>query len=72
MVRFFKIFNIFLFSLDFFCSLFIRNKINLNEISHDSAIGLITRVLNIGVLLTEVKFFMTYMDSWDSWYRTII
>ncbi|PQQ06219.1 ribonuclease H2 subunit A isoform X1 [Prunus yedoensis var. nudiflora] len=30
-----------------------KNKINLNEISHDSAIGLITKVLNMGVLLTE-------------------
>lgn len=35
-----------------------KNKINLNEISHDSAIGLITRVLNMGVLLTEV-----YVDT---------
>ncbi|GLT88736.1 hypothetical protein SLE2022_067480 [Rubroshorea leprosula] len=35
-----------------------RNKINLNEISHDSAIGLITRVLGMGVLLTEV-----YLDT---------
>ncbi|KDP43383.1 hypothetical protein JCGZ_26483 [Jatropha curcas] len=35
-----------------------RNKINLNEISHDSAIGLVTRVLNTGVLLTEV-----YVDT---------
>ncbi|XP_044462613.1 ribonuclease H2 subunit A [Mangifera indica] len=35
-----------------------KNKINLNEISHDSAIGLITRVLNAGVLLTEV-----YLDT---------
>lgn len=35
-----------------------KNKINLNEISHDSAIGLITRVLNLGVLLTEV-----YLDT---------
>lgn len=33
-------------------------KINLNEISHDSAIGLVTRVLNMGVLLTEV-----YVDT---------
>ena len=33
-----------------------RNKINLNEISHDSASGLVTRVLNMGVLLTEVIF----------------
>lgn len=32
-----------------------RNKINLSEISHDSAMGLVFRVLNIGVLLTEVN-----------------
>ncbi|CAL5407107.1 unnamed protein product [Camellia sinensis] len=30
-----------------------RNKINLNEISHNSAMGLVSRVLNMGVLLTE-------------------
>ncbi|KAL8161798.1 hypothetical protein V2J09_013287 [Rumex salicifolius] len=35
-----------------------KNKINLNEISHESAIGLVTRVLNMGVLLTEV-----YVDT---------
>ncbi|KAL3652007.1 hypothetical protein CASFOL_001688 [Castilleja foliolosa] len=35
-----------------------KSKINLNEISHDSAIGLINKVLNIGVLLTEV-----YLDT---------
>lgn len=35
-----------------------KDKINLNEISHDSAIGLIKRVLNAGVLLTEV-----YVDT---------
>ncbi|KAG6760496.1 hypothetical protein POTOM_037019 [Populus tomentosa] len=29
-----------------------KNKINLNEISHDSASGLVNRVLNMGVLLT--------------------
>lgn len=33
-----------------------REKINLNEISHNSAIGLVRRVLNMGVLLTEVKY----------------
>lgn len=33
-------------------------KINLNEISHDSASGLVTRVLNMGVLLTDV-----YVDT---------
>lgn len=32
-----------------------KNKINLNEMSHDSATGLVSRVLNIGVLLTEVN-----------------
>lgn len=31
-----------------------KNKINLNEISHDSAMGLVRKVLSIGVLLTEV------------------
>ncbi|XP_073041808.1 ribonuclease H2 subunit A isoform X1 [Primulina eburnea] len=35
-----------------------KEKINLNEISHDSAIGLINNVLNLGVLLTEV-----YLDT---------
>ncbi|PKI42329.1 hypothetical protein CRG98_037274 [Punica granatum] len=35
-----------------------KNKINLNEISHDSAIGLVNRVLSMGVLLTEV-----YVDT---------
>ncbi|KAL2557978.1 Ribonuclease H2 subunit A [Forsythia ovata] len=35
-----------------------KNKINLNEISHDSAIGLVRKVLSIGVLLTEV-----YVDT---------
>ncbi|GMY23445.1 ribonuclease H2 subunit A [Fagus crenata] len=35
-----------------------KNKINLNEISHDSAIGLVVRILNMGVLLTEV-----YVDT---------
>eukprot|EP01018_Ginkgo_biloba_P013075 Gb_25234 [translate_table: standard] len=35
-----------------------RNKINLNEISHDSAMGLVSRVLDLGVLLTEV-----YVDT---------
>ncbi|KAJ4958036.1 hypothetical protein NE237_025147 [Protea cynaroides] len=35
-----------------------KNKINLNEISHDSAIGLVARVLGMGVLLTEV-----YVDT---------
>ncbi|XP_020597539.1 ribonuclease H2 subunit A [Phalaenopsis equestris] len=31
-----------------------REKINLNEISHNSAIGLVKRVLGMGVLLSEV------------------
>ncbi|KAK6144633.1 hypothetical protein DH2020_021453 [Rehmannia glutinosa] len=35
-----------------------KSKINLNEISHNSAIGLINKVLGIGVLLTEV-----YLDT---------
>ncbi|EPS57935.1 ribonuclease [Genlisea aurea] len=35
-----------------------KTKINLNEISHDSAIGLIKKVLRNGVLLTEV-----YLDT---------
>ncbi|KAI5648422.1 hypothetical protein M9H77_34427 [Catharanthus roseus] len=35
-----------------------KSKINLNEISHDSAMGLVKRVLNMGVLLTEV-----YVDT---------
>lgn len=35
-----------------------KNKINLNVISHDSAMGLVSRVLNMGVLLTEV-----YVDT---------
>ncbi|KEH44300.1 putative ribonuclease H [Medicago truncatula] len=35
-----------------------KNKINLNEISHDSAMGLVDRVLKMGVLLTEV-----YIDT---------
>lgn len=36
---------------------FHRNKTNLNEISHNSAMGLIKRVLDMGVLLTEVISF---------------
>ncbi|KAH9321309.1 hypothetical protein KI387_015948 [Taxus chinensis] len=35
-----------------------RDKINLNTISHDSAMGLVNRVLAMGVLLTEV-----YIDT---------
>ncbi|KAL5568616.1 hypothetical protein UlMin_025191 [Ulmus minor] len=35
-----------------------KNKINLNEISHDSASGLVAKLLNLGVLLTEV-----YVDT---------
>ncbi|KAM0939733.1 putative ribonuclease H [Dioscorea sansibarensis] len=35
-----------------------RIKINLNEISHNSAMGLVSRVLDMGVLLTEV-----YLDT---------
>lgn len=39
--------------IDLVCFIY-RNKINLNEISHNSAMGLIKQVLDIGVLLTEV------------------
>ncbi|XP_050102815.1 ribonuclease H2 subunit A-like [Malus sylvestris] len=35
-----------------------KRKINLNEILHDSAMDLVTKVLNMGVLLTEV-----YVDT---------
>ncbi|XP_076890998.1 ribonuclease H2 subunit A-like [Bidens hawaiensis] len=35
-----------------------KNKINLNEISHESAMGLVKKVLNMGHLLTEV-----YVDT---------
>lgn len=35
--------------------LFDRNKVNLNEISHNSAIGLVKKTLDLGVLLTEVR-----------------
>ncbi|KAL8538493.1 hypothetical protein ACS0TY_000484 [Phlomoides rotata] len=35
-----------------------KSKINLNEISHDFAIGLIKKALDLGVLLTEV-----YLDT---------
>lgn len=35
-----------------------KNKINLNEISHESAMGLVKRVLDMGYLLTEV-----YVDT---------
>ncbi|GAB2220711.1 hypothetical protein Droror1_Dr00008379 [Drosera rotundifolia] len=31
-----------------------KNKINLNEISHESAMGLVSKVVNMGLLLTEV------------------
>ncbi|KAE8721557.1 Ribonuclease H2 subunit A [Hibiscus syriacus] len=49
-----------------------KNKVNLNEISHDSAIGLINRVLHMGVLLTEgnpmkgnnfMSLFQVYLDK---------
>lgn len=39
--------------IDLVCFIY-RNKINLNEISHNSAMGLIKQVLDMGVLLTEV------------------
>ncbi|GAA0168077.1 endoribonuclease [Lithospermum erythrorhizon] len=35
-----------------------KNKINLNEISHNSAMGLVNQVMNMGVLLSEV-----YVDT---------
>ncbi|GJX11078.1 gypsy type transposase [Tanacetum coccineum] len=35
-----------------------KNKINLNEISHESAMGLVKKVLDLGYLLTEV-----YVDT---------
>ncbi|KAJ8551533.1 hypothetical protein K7X08_021548 [Anisodus acutangulus] len=35
-----------------------KNKVNLNEISHNSAIGLVRKTLDLGVLLTEV-----YVDT---------
>ncbi|KAJ6800864.1 putative ribonuclease H2 subunit A [Iris pallida] len=35
-----------------------KTKVNLNEISHNSAIGLVKKVLDLGVLLTEV-----YVDT---------
>lgn len=57
----FRCFFFFFLSEGFPCYKFIRNKINLNEISHDSAMGLIDRVLKMGVLLTEVKLSPTYM-----------
>lgn len=49
-----------------------RSKINLNEISHDSAMGLVTRVLNMGVLLTQVLWnisngFVLEHVQWCSW-----
>eukprot|EP00252_Welwitschia_mirabilis_P027558 TRINITY_DN9486_c0_g1_i1.p1 TRINITY_DN9486_c0_g1~~TRINITY_DN9486_c0_g1_i1.p1 ORF type:complete len:293 (+),score=55.94 TRINITY_DN9486_c0_g1_i1:143-1021(+) len=35
-----------------------RSKVNLNTISHDAAIGLVNKVLSLGILLTEV-----YVDT---------
>jgi ribonuclease H2 subunit A len=35
-----------------------RSKVNLNEISHNSAMGLVKRALDMGVLLAEV-----YIDT---------
>ncbi|KAL7215373.1 hypothetical protein ACSBR1_027527 [Camellia fascicularis] len=46
-----------------------KNKINLNEISHNSAMVLVSRVLNMGVLLTEVmgnlclEVLLVYVDT---------
>lgn len=36
-----------------------RTKVNLNEISHNSAIGLVRTVIDMGVLLTEVKLYLS-------------
>ncbi|KAG6529748.1 hypothetical protein ZIOFF_011962 [Zingiber officinale] len=36
-----------------------RTKINLNDISHNSAMGLVKRLLDVGVLLTEVKHMLS-------------
>ena len=57
LVLFFAVFFVFLFNLImvFPCCNFNRNKIKLNEISHDTTMGLIDRVLKMGVLLTEVN-----------------
>lgn len=35
-----------------------RSKVNLNEISHNSAMGLVRKVLDMGVLLAEVRAFV--------------
>ncbi|KAI9097811.1 hypothetical protein K1719_025582 [Acacia pycnantha] len=37
-----------------------RNKINLNEISHQTATGLIDRVLKMGVLLTKPNGYVLF------------
>ena len=52
---------------------FFRPKVSLNEVSHNSAIGLIKRVLSQGVNLKEVyvdtvgppeKYEVSYIDSY--------
>lgn len=35
-----------------------RTKVNLNEISHNSAMGLVKKAIDNGVLLTEVSYFV--------------
>ncbi|KAI4302266.1 hypothetical protein MLD38_038040 [Melastoma candidum] len=40
------------------CKMLRKSKVNLNEISHESAMGLVRRVLEMGILLTEV-----YVDT---------
>ena len=41
--------------------LIFRTKINLNEISHNSAMGLVRKAIDNGVLLTEVSYFVLEM-----------
>jgi ribonuclease H2 subunit A len=38
--------------------LLLRSKVNLNEISHNSAMGLVKKLLDMGVLLAEVRTFV--------------
>jgi hypothetical protein len=37
-----------------------RSKVNLNEISHNSAMGLVKKLLDMGVLLAEVRLKSIY------------
>ncbi|KAF3573764.1 hypothetical protein F2Q69_00062648, partial [Brassica cretica] len=45
-------------SMELSAKMLAKNKINLNEISYNSAMGLIKQVIDMGVLLTEV-----YLDT---------